>query len=422
MLSLPLYISFSVFHFAVVVVIYIDIHLCIHRASYAVVGYGIPIAATMYHTTVNRRKNYLKTRDAFTTSGRCFVFPFYFHREQLEAQLRSKLESATSQFIFIYGKPFIGKSTLIRKIGSQIQDGIMRIHSYSFQPFHKTLSKRIGFTFNDQYTWTNLWKNIHFPLAICTTPKGSPQQQLQRTLDYLSTFCRKYAKSRNKPWILTIDDADNLDKSQFEQIYNSVQPLIDENVLTIAIISSDPAFAAFVSDKNKFGKITRFQMDEMDENESRQFLESQPCQLFVNRMRKHHGFGPMNNKQDISKCYAMAGGIPLWLIQCAVKSPNKWYKHRLKTVKRIIDQQENSNDIYRMQQYIINHRKTGIGFKEFIKESGSIDNAIKLLHGIPSSSKHNRLFFHDLNKNNISLQYEYLKQMSILSQIEPTTN
>jgi len=382
-------------------------------ASYAVVGYGIPIAATMYHTTFNRRRKYLKTRDAFKTSPKCFVFPFYFHRERLETQLRSKLESSTSQFIFIYGKPFIGKSTLIRKIASQIQDGIMRIHSYSFQPFHKTLSKRIGFTFNDQYTWKNLWKHLYFPLAICVTPKGSPQEQLQRTLDHLSTFCKKRKTATNKPWILTIDDADNLKRSQFTQIYNSLQPLITENLLTVVIISSDPAFAAFVSDQNKFKNISRFQMDEMDEIESREFLESQPCQLFVNRMRKHYGNEPIN-KQDISSCYTMAGGIPLWLIQCAVKSPNKWYQHRVKTVKNIINQQQNSNDIYKMQQYMVSN--DNIGFREFIKESGSVDNAIKLLHGIPTPSKHNRLFFHDLNRNNVSLQYQYLKQMSILSQ------
>ena len=255
-----------------------------------------------------------------------------------------------------------------------------------------------------------------FPIGNLCDTKRFTQQQLQRTLDHLSTFCKKYKRTTNKPWILTIDDADNLKKSQFLQIYNSLQPLINDNLLTIVIISSDPAFAAFVSDKKKFKNISRFQMDEMDETESTQFLESQPCQLFVNRMRKHYGNDPLN-KQEISKCYTMAGGIPLWLIQCGVQSPDRWYQRRVKTVTDIIDQQENSNDIYKMQQYMVdNNKSSGIGFREFIKESGSVDNAIKLLHGIPRPSKHNRLFFHDLNRNNVSLQYQYLKQMSILSQ------
>lgn len=380
--------------------------------SYAVIGYGIPIACTLYHSTFKQK--YIKTRQSFKTSPKCFVFPFYFSRNRLETELRSKLESTQGQFIFIYGKPFIGKSTLIRKISSEIQDGILKINSYSFESFHKTLSKRIGFTFNDQYSWRNLLKNIHFPLSLCVKPKGSPQEQLDRTLNHLSIFCQKHQLITNRPWILTIDDADNLTKSQFIQIYKKLKPLITNNSLKIVIISSDPAFAAFVSDRNKFKDIKRLQMDEMNEYESKEFLTSQPCQLFVNRMRKYHGLSPNMNENDIISCYKMAGGIPLWLIQCAVKSPNKWYKQRIKSVKKIINQQDNSENIYKMQKYMINNNKLSLSFKEFIDKSQGIDNTIKLLHGIPRSSRHNAIFFHDLNRNNVSIMYQYLKQSAII--------
>ena len=400
--------------------------------SYAVVGYGIPYYCVAYHDTIKQK--YTETRKAFKHPSKCFVFPFYYSRTAVEDRIRKKLESETGQFIFIYGKSQVGKSTIVRKICSQLQDGILRINAHSLQPFHQTLADQIGFTFHDGYSWRNLWRNIHFPLALCIENKGDHRDQLRRTLEHLGSFCKSQRLSldsadsedsadstdstQQRPWTLIIDDAELVDHQQFTDLYSSVSDLVDQNLLAVVVVSSDPVFAAFISNKAKFDKISRVQIDEMDHLEARAFLESAPCKSFVDRMRKHHRKEPISMREH-HQCTQIAGGIPLWLVQCAAQTPISWYMQRVRRLRAVLAEQEDSESAYRMQSYMVG--KPSLDFKDFVRAAGGVEDAIKLLHGLPRGQRQHRMFFHDIDRDEVALQYEYLMRRPFPSPRPRTT-
>eukprot|EP01084_Bolivina_argentea_P237431 399039_1 len=132
-------------------------------------------------------------------------------------------------------------------------------------------------------------------------------------------------------------------------------------------------------------------------------------------MRKFYDLNELT-PADATYAYQVAGGIPLWLIQSAVKRPDEWLQRRIQTVKNVVDEQSDADTYYKVQSHMIRINKDSLKFSEFIKLAGSVDNAISLLHGIQRQQKHNRLFFHDLNKNKVSLSYQFLKQIPLKNQ------
>eukprot|EP01083_Nonionella_stella_P040254 109370_1 len=143
-----------------------------------------------------------------------------------------------------------------------------------------------------------------------------------------------------------------------------------------------------------------------------ELLQSQPCQLFVNRMRELCHKNPITT-QEMQESYDVAGGIPLWLIQTAAKGPRNWYAQRVDRIKSVIEEQRNPSSFYQVQSYMAENNQSSVGFKEFVFLAGGIENAVELLHGIPRPQRINRLFFHDLNNNQVALQYQYLKDEPI---------
>merc|ERR1719295_847215 len=226
------------------------------------------------------------------------------------------------------------------------------------------------------------------------------RSQFQRTLGYLSAFCKSQRLwTVQRPWTLIIDDAEGMTREQFTDLYSSVIDLVDQDLLSVVVVSSDPVFAAFISNEARFHKIDRVQIDEMNEDEATEFLDSPPCKSFVDRMRKHQNMEPLSLR-ELRQCTRTAGGIPLWLVQCAVQSPKSWYKQRVEGLKTMVNQQENAQDIYKMHSHMISEGKSSLEFKEFVRAAGGVEDAVKLLHEprLTRRERQNRMFFHDLDQ------------------------
>lgn len=210
-------------------------------------------------------------------------------------------------------------------------------------------------------------------------PNDAITNQLVRAIEQLKSFVkynRTWSNERNP--ILVIDEAHNIPSEHFELLYSKLHPLIEKKHLIVVFISSNYEFMSNVignsntvysrvpsmpSDsittnhkannynnnanknnndksgntnnnansnaetfqktkrkKSRYGNVELMMIDPMSETESRTFLSSIPCKLFVHRMRLINGNKILTN-EEITRCIQVSGGIPVWLLQSAIKTP-----------------------------------------------------------------------------------------------------